>query len=54
MTCINLFIAYYKNDLEIIMVVAVCPVSKSDYRIERYCMIKFARHALHLGRVDHA
>jgi len=38
--CINSFIAYHKNDLEILMVVMVCLVSKSDRRIERYHMIK--------------
>ena len=41
--CINSFISYHKNNLEVLMVAAVCPVSKSDDRIERYCMIKFVR-----------
>ena len=41
-TCINFFIAYYKNDLEVLTVMTVCPVSKSNRRIERYHMIKFA------------
>ena len=41
-TCINLFIAYHKNDLEVLMVATVCPVSKLEHRIERYRMIKFA------------
>ena len=42
-TCINSFIAYHKNDLEILAVTTVFLVSKSDHRIERYRMIKFAR-----------
>ena len=41
-TWINSFIAYHKNDLEILMVATVFPVSKSDHQIERYHMIKFA------------
>ena len=41
--CISLFIAYHNNDLEILMVATVCLVFKSNHRIERYCMIKFAR-----------
>ena len=41
-TCINSFIAYHKNDLEILMVIMVFPVFKSDHRIKRYLMIKFA------------
>ena len=44
-TCINSFIAYHKNDLEVLTVTTVCAVSKSDSRIERYCMIKFTRLA---------
>ena len=40
--CINLFIVYHKNDLEVLTVTTMCPVSKSDHRIERYRMIKFA------------
>ena len=40
--CINSFIAYHKNDLEILMVATMFPVSKSDHQIERYHMIKFA------------
>ena len=40
-TCINSFIAYHKNDLEILMIAAT--VIKSDYWIERYRVIKFAR-----------
>ena len=47
---LNLFIAYHKNDLEILMVMTVCPVSKSDRRIEKYCMIKFARSACIMSR----
>ena len=42
-TCINLFIAYHKNDLEILTVAIVCLISKLDRQIERYHMIKFAR-----------
>ena len=40
---INSFIAYHKNDLEILTVTMVCSVSKSDHRIERYRIIKFAQ-----------
>ena len=40
-TCINLPIAYHKNDLEVLTVATVCPFSKSDNQIERYHMIKF-------------
>ena len=39
--CINSFIAYHKNDLEILMVATVFLVFKSDHRIKRYRMIKF-------------
>ena len=53
-TCINSFIAYHKNDLEILTFIMVSPVSKSDHRIERYRMIKLHdQHALYLGRVNH-
>ena len=38
-TCINSFIAYHKNDLEILTIIMVCLVSKSDHQIERYHMI---------------
>ena len=41
--CIMSFITYYNNDLEILMVATVFPVSKSDHRIERYRTIKFAQ-----------
>ena len=41
-TFINSFIAYHKNNLEILTVTTVCSVFKSDRRIERYRMIKFA------------
>ena len=51
-TCINLFIAYHKNDLEILTVATVCPVFKSDRRIERYHMIKFARSACIVSRLN--
>ena len=44
-TCINSFIAYHKNDLEVLIVVTVYQISKSDCQIERYRMIKFARSA---------
>ena len=47
---LNLFIAYHKNDLEILMVMTVCPVSKSNRRIERYRMIKFAQSACIMSR----
>ena len=49
-TCINLFIAYHKNDFEILTVAIVCLVSKSDHRIERYRMIKFAQLACIVSR----
>ena len=39
---LNLFIAYSKNDLEILTIVTVCRISKSDRRIERYHEIKFS------------
>ena len=53
-TCINSFMAYHKNDLEILTVIMVCSVSKSDHWIERYRMIKLhGQHALCLGRVDY-
>ena len=41
-TFINSFIAYHKNDLEILTVAMVCPVFKLDRQIERYHIIKFA------------
>ena len=41
-TCINSFIAYQKNDLEILTVTRVFSIFKSNNRIERYRMIKFA------------
>ena len=40
--CINSFIAYHKNDLEILMITTVFLVFQSNHRIERYHMIKFA------------
>ena len=40
-TCIISFISYHKNDLEILTVATVCPIFKSDHRIEKYRMIKF-------------
>ena len=49
-TCINLFIAYHKNDLKVLMVMIVCSISKSDRRIERYPMIKFARSTCIVSR----
>ena len=53
-TCINSFIAYTKNDLEILTVKMVCLVSKSDHQIERYRMIKLHdQHAGCLGKVNH-
>ena len=42
-TCIISFIAYHKNDLEVLTVMTMCLVSKSNRQIERYRMIKFAR-----------
>ena len=53
-TCIMSLIAYHKNDLKVLMVVTVCPVSELDHRIERYRMIKFARFACIVwGEADH-
>ena len=49
-TFINSFIAYRKNDFEILMAKTVCPVFKSDYQIERYNMIKFARSTCIVSR----
>ena len=49
-TYINSFIAYHKNDLEILMVATVFLVFKSDHRIERYRMIKFARSTCIVSR----
>ena len=49
-TFINSFIAYHKNDLEILMAKTICPVFKSDYQIERYNMIKFTRSACIVSR----
>ena len=49
-TCINSFITYHKNDLEILTVAMVCLVSKLDYRIEKYRIIKFARSACIVSR----
>ena len=44
------FIAYHKNDLEILTVATICPVSKLDHRVKRYHMIKFARLACIVSR----
>ena len=44
-TCIKSFIAYHKNDLEILRVATICPIPESNRRIERYCMIKFSQSA---------
>ena len=49
-TCISSFISYHKNDLEILTVAVVFPVIKSDYRIERYRMIKFAQSTCIVSR----
>ena len=49
-TCINSFIVYHKNDLEILTDTAVFPVIKSNYRIGRYRMIKFARSTCIVSR----
>ena len=49
-TCINSFITYHKNDLEILMVATMFPASKSGHWIERYRMIKFARLACIVSR----
>ena len=48
--CINSFIAYHKNDLEILMVATEFPLSESDHRIARYRTIKFARSACIMSR----
>ena len=53
-TCINSFISYHENDLEVLMVATVCPVPKSDCRIKRYRMIKFAWSTCSVwGEADH-
>jgi len=44
-TCINSFMSHHKNDLEILIVMTVCPISKSDLWIDGYHMIKFAQSA---------
>ena len=49
-TYINSFIAYHKNDLEILMVAMVFSVSKTDHWIERYRMMKFARSTYIVSR----
>ena len=49
-TCINSFIAYHKNDLKILTVATVFPIFKSNYRIERYRMIKFAQSTCIVSR----
>ena len=46
----NLFIAFHKNDPKVLMVTTVFPVSKSDRRIEKYHMIKFAQSACIVSR----
>ena len=43
--CSNSFIAYHKNDPEILTVATVFSVFESNHRIERYHMIKFAQSA---------
>ena len=53
-TFINSFISYHKNDLEILTVTTVFLVFKSDHRIERYRMIKFAQSTCIVwGEADH-
>jgi len=53
-TCINSFIEYHENDLKVLTVTMVCLVFKSDCRIERYHIIKFARSACIVwGEIDH-
>ena len=49
-TSINSFIAYHKNNLLILKVATVFLVSKSNHRIERYLMIKFAQSACIVSR----
>ena len=49
-TFINSFIAYHKNDLEILTVTIICSISKSDHQIERYRIIKFAWSACVVSR----
>ena len=52
---INSFISYHKNDLEVLTVVTVCSISKSNHQIERYRMIKFAQSITFcLGETNHA
>ena len=51
-TCINSFIAYHENDLEILMVATVFSDFKSDHRIERYRMIKYAKPTVNMHCVQ--
>ena len=48
--CLNSFIAYHKDDLEILTAATVFPVSELDHWIERYRMIKFARSTCIMSR----
>jgi len=53
-SCIKSFIAYHKNDLEILTIAMICPVLKSDHQIERYHKNKFSWSAcIPLGDTDH-
>ena len=53
-TFINSFIAYHKNDLEILIVTTVCSIPKLDRRIERYHNIKFSWSTwIVWGEADH-
>jgi len=49
-TCINSFIVYHKNDIEILTVATVCSIPKSDRQIERYHMINFSQFTCILFR----
>ena len=50
-TYINSFITYHKNDLEILIVAAMFPVIKLNYRIERYCTVNM--HCVQVESTTH-
>ena len=53
-SCIKSFIAYHKNDLEILTIAMICPVLKFDHQIERYHKNKFSWSAcIPLGDTNH-
>ena len=46
----SIFLCIYKNDLEVLKVAMVFPISKSNHRIERYRMIKFVQSTCIVSR----